>query len=243
MQIEFEREKILSFFMALKEQADEGFLVIKDNKLSFSAKDGANVCFLDATFNTPTTEEMTLAIDCQKFYSTVNAMKTKMIAITFGDRCHVKGGKIERDIVSLADAAVTKLKPLPPFDFPVWLEVPSIDFVEIIEAIDKIGAEEGALPQRLDLEYDKNKFVVHATNELKETTKSEFDLISTDKGAGSKHRAGFGFPYVLKIAKIIKKNKCENMKIKIGTDYPCEIQVSNEILSLTWKVAPRVEED
>lgn len=243
MLIEFEREKILSFFQALKEQSDEGFLVIKDNKLSFSAKDAANVCFLDATFTTPTTEEMTLAIDCQKFYSTINAMRTKTISINFADRCLVKGGKIERDIVTLSDAAVTKMGTLPPFDFPVWLEIPSIDFVEIIEAIDNIGKEEGALPLRIDLEYNKNKFIVHATNEIKETTKSEFDLISTDKGAGSIHKSGFGMIYILGIAKIIKKNKCENVKIKFGSDYPCEIQIETEILSLKWKIAPRVEED
>ena len=80
-------------------------------------------------------------------------------------------------------------------------------------------------------------------NELKETTKSEFDLTITDKGAGSIHKSGFGMFYILGIAKIIKKNKCENMKIKIGSNYPCELQIETEILSLKWKVAPRVEED
>ncbi|MFA5306019.1 MAG: hypothetical protein WC365_01080 [Candidatus Babeliales bacterium] len=243
MKIEFEREKLLQFFFALKEQADEGLLVIGNGKLSFHSSDVANVGFIAAEFKVETPETLRMAIDVQKFYSTLNALKTKTITIDFGQHCHFKGGKIERDIMSLVEAVLRAQKDPPPLEYPAIIEVQAVDYIEFLESIEKMGADEGTLPVKVFLEYDNKKFTLYSLNELREKTKSEFDMISVEKGEKSKHRSGFSFDYLLKIAKIIKKTKAEKIKISIGTNFPCQISMENEYLSMTLLVAPRIEDD
>lgn len=239
--MEFDREKITQFFFAIKEQADEGLLKIENNSLSFTAKDGANVWFIDTKFNVPTPESLSIAIDCKKFFSTLNALKTKMITIDFAKTCHITGGKIHRDILSISESALGKPFAIPELKFDVCVEVPTVDYIELLEAIDKMGAEEGALPLRIDIVYDKNKFTFVAINELREKTHSEFDMISTEFGSGLTHHSGFSFDYLLKMAKIMKRTKIDNMKIYLSTDYPIKFELSNDIISIVWMLAPRIE--
>lgn len=243
MLIEFEREKIGQFFSAIKSQADEGLLVIKDGKMSFASSDSANVCFIDAAYNIDSKEALTLAIDPQKIYSVVNALKTKKISIDFGRTSKITGGKISKDVNSIDERVLRKPVVLPPLTFPVVIEVPAVDFIDILETIEKIGNEDGALPMKVWLSYEKDKFIVYSVNEANEPTRSEFDIISTEKGEKTTHKSGFGFDYLLKIAKVIKKGKVENVKIHLNTDYPCKIEACEETVELKWHLAPRIEDD
>jgi len=243
MKIEFDRERLVQYFYAIKEQADEGVLVMGDNKISFQSSDVANVGYISASFNTPISEDMRVPIDVKKFYSTLNALKTKMITIDFNKNSFFKGGKIEREVRSLDEAVLRKQKPPSDFDYPAIIEAQAVDFVEFLESIDKMGADEGTLPAKVFMEYDNKKFVLYTLNELREKTASEFDMISVEKGEKSNHKSGFSFDYLLKIAKIIKKAKIETIKIYVGTNYPCKIEAVNEYLSLTLLLAPRIEDD
>lgn len=243
MQIEFDREKLLQFFFAIKEQTGEGMLRISKEGLWFYSADVANVGFIDAKFLQPTSGQFDVAIDVQKFYSTLNALKTKVITIDFDKVCHFKGGKIERDVLTLTEASLSKQKEPPNLTFPVSVEVSSADYIDILESIDKMGAEEGALPLKVYLEYDKKKFIIYSVNELREKTRSEFDMVSVEKASDIVHKSGFAFDYLLKVAKIIKKTKIDNIKISIGTNYPCRFDLANEFIQLAWLVAPRIEDD
>jgi hypothetical protein len=243
MKIEFDREKLVQFFFAIKEQADEGVLVIGNDLLTFHSSDAANVGFIAATFSIPTPEEMRLAIDVKKFYSTLNALKTKMITIDFNKNSLFKGGKIDREVTSLVEAVLRRQEDPPALNYPVVVEAQAADFVDFLESIDKMGADEGTLPAKVFMEYEDKKFRLYSLNELREKTASEFDMISVEKGDKSKHRSGFSFDYLLKIAKIIKKTKIETIKISVGTNYPCKIDMENEYLSISLLVAPRIEDD
>jgi len=241
--IEFDREKLLQFFFAIKEQTSEGMLRVSKEGLWFYSADTANVGFIDARFIQPTSGELDVAIDVQKFYSTLNALKTKTISIDFDKICHFKGGKIERDVLTLTEASLSKQKEPPKLTFPVTVEVSSADYIDILESIDKMGVEEGALPLKVFLEYNKKKFIIYSLNELRETTRSEFDMVSVEKASDLVHKSGFAFDYLLKVAKIIKKSKIENIRISIGTNYPCRFDLDNDYLQLAWLIAPRIEDD
>lgn len=243
MKIEFNRENLVQFFFAIKEQADEGVLIIGNNLMTFKSSDIANVGYISASFKTETPEEMRIAIDVKKFYSTLNALKTKMITIDFNKNSFFKGGKIEREVISLAEEVLRKQQDPAPFNYPAIIEAQAADFIDFLESVDKMGADEGSLPTKVFMEYDDKKFTLYTINGIHEKTKSEFDMISVEKGEKSKHRSGFSFDYILKIAKIIKKTKVETIKISIGTNYPCKIDIDNDYLSVSLLLAPRIEDD
>lgn len=243
MILEFEREKIALFFHAIKGISDEGVLHIRDNKLEYSSSDVAGVSFIEAEYKIDTPNTFTLGIDPMKYYSIINALKTKMITIDFSPTSKVTGGKLNKEINNIDERVIRKNSGIPPLTFPVIIEVPANDFIDVLETIEKAGIEEGALPTKAWLEYNKTKFTIYSINESREKTVSEFDIISTEKGNGTTHKSGYGFDYLLKIAKIIKKLKVDNIKLHVNTDYPCKIEVDGDILSFVWYLAPRIEED
>jgi hypothetical protein len=48
---------------------------------------------------------------------------------------------------------------------------------------------------------------------------------------------------MLKMAKVIKKGRVENIKIYLNTDYPCKLEASDDTIELIWHLAPRIEND
>ena len=243
MKIEFDREKLLQFFYALKEQADEGVINFSKDKLTFSSTDIAGACFIDACLITPIIDEFKLAIDVQKYYSTLNAMKTKAVTIDFDRHSIIVGGKLKREVTSLVEEVLRKQQLPPELAFPACIEAPSSDLIDFLESVDKMGTEEGALPIKVFVELKNKKFTLYSINELKEKTVSEFDMISIEKDSKVELRSGFSFDYLLKIAKNIKKTKIEKVKIYIGNNFPCRFEIENDYLSVAWIVAPRIEDD
>jgi len=241
--IVFDREKLLQFFFAIKEQADEGMIEFTKDKLAFHSTDIAGACFIDATLITPITDEFKLAIDVQKYYSTLNAMKTKSVTIDFNRHAVITGGKLKREVTSLVEEVLRKQQAPPPLTFPACIEAPASDLIEFLESVDKMGSEEGALPVKVFVELKNKKFTLYSINELKEKTVSEFDMISIEKDSKVELLSGFSFDYLLKIAKNIKKTKIENIKIHMGNNFPCKIEIENDYLSVAWIVAPRIEDD
>jgi hypothetical protein len=242
-EITFEREKLLQFFYAIKEQADEGMIEFTKDKLAFHSTDIAGACFIDAAFITPIKDEFRLAIDVQKYYSTLNAMKTKAVVIEFDRHAIITGGKLKREVTSLVEEVLRKQSMPPALTFPACIEAPASDLIDFLESVDKMGTEEGALPVKVFVELKDKKFKLYSVNELKEKTVSEFDMISIEKDSKVELLSGFSFDYLLKIAKNIKKTKIDKIKIYMGNNFPCRIEIENDYLSVAWIVAPRIEDD
>lgn len=243
MQVEFDRKLLSMFFESIISLTGEGMLHIKKDYMIFTSVDAANVALISAKFYQSFPEEVDIAVDILKLKSTINAITSKKVTLTIGKDIHIKGGKVERDVRSLTEATLKKEPSLPTLQFPVVIEVPNVDFIEIIEAIDKMGTSEGSLPIAICFEYDGKNLVIHCENDIKEITKSEFDTISTEKGKGEKHKSYFSFDYILDITKTLKKLNSDNIVVSIGTNIPFKIEIKNEIMEICWFLAPRVEKE
>jgi proliferating cell nuclear antigen len=243
MQQDFDKKSILLYFDAINSLAKEGLLHITKDGFSLSSVDTANVAFISATYKQIMTDVFDVAIDCQKIKSTIGALTSKNITMNFDKTLHIKGGKVERDIRFLEPTTLRKEQNIPSINFPICIEVPTIDFVEIIESIDKMGVAEGSMPIKVQFKYNKNKFVIDSENDLHEITKLEFDTISTEKGSGEQHSSFFSFDYILDMAKMIKKINTDNIKIYIGTNIPFKIEVNTDNISIAWLLAPRIDTD
>jgi proliferating cell nuclear antigen len=241
MQIEFDRKSILLYFDSINSITGEGFLHIKTDGLLLSSVDTANVAFISARYKYKFDNEIDMAVDCQKLKSTIGALTSKNVTIDFDKSIHIKGGKVERTILLLNKSTLKKEIELPIMDFPVCVEVLSSDFINIVEAIDKMGVVEGSLPLKLCFDYNKNKFIIHCVNDLSEPTRLEFDTISTESGEGTVHKSYFSFDYILDMAKMIKKIGSDHIKIYLGTDAPLKIEIETDVVSITWLLAPRVD--
>lgn len=243
MQQDFDKKSILLYFDAINSLAKEGLLHITKEGFSLSSVDTANVAFISAIYKQSLSESFDVAIDCQKIKSTIGALTSKNITMNFDKTLHIKGGKVERDIRFLEPTTLRKEQHIPSINFPICIEVPTIDFVEIIESIDKMGVAEGSMPIKVQFKYNKNKFVIDSENDLHEITKLEFDTISTEKGSGEQHSSFFSFDYILDMAKMIKKINTDNIKIYIGTNIPFKIEVNTDNISIAWLLAPRIDTD
>lgn len=243
MQQDFDKKSILLYFDAINSLAKEGLLHITKEGFSLSSVDTANVAFISAIYKQSLSESFDVAIDCQKIKSTIGALTSKNITMNFDKTLHIKGGKVERDIRFLEPTTLRKEQNIPSINFPICIEVSAIDFVEIIESIDKMGVAEGSMPIKVQFKYNKNKFVIDSENDLNEITKLEFDTISTEKGSGEQHSSFFSFDYILDMAKMIKKINTDNIKIYIGTNIPFKIEVNTDNISIAWLLTPRIVPD
>lgn len=242
MQQNFDKKSIFLYFESINSLAHEGLLHITKEGLMLSSVDTANVAFISAIYKQSFDDVLDVAVDCQKIKSTIGALTSKNITMDFGKTLHIKGGKIERDIRFLDSKTLRKEQTIPSINFPICVEIPSADFVEIIESIDKMGTAEGSMPIKIQFKYDKNKFIIDCENDLHEITKLEFDTISTEKGSGEQHASYFSFDYILDMAKMVKKINSDNIKIYIGSKIPFKIEVVTDNMFISWLLAPRIDE-
>jgi len=233
---------------AVRAIVDEAKFNLTPTGISVRAVDAANVAMVslelpDSAFESYSVEgEITIGIDLSKFVDLLKMGDPDSVCeldLVDSGRLKIKMGSLNYSISLLEPSTIKRDPKIPEIELPAEIVLKGSDFRRGIKASEPIGdylvVEINTKPMEMftmETEGDVDKVTLNLTKD---------DVFSISVVGEETVRSMFGIEYLKEISKVTSAT--DEVKLKVGSDFPVDISFLLGDASVRYLLAPRIEAD
>lgn len=233
---------------ALLAIVDEARFNLTPTGISVKAVDAANVAMVslelpDSAFDAYSVDkEVTIGLDLSKFIDLLKMGNQDSICemeLVDSSRLKIRMGSLKYSISLLEPSTIKREPKIPDIDLPGEVVIKGSDFRQGIKASEPIG---DYLVVGIETK-PKETFVMETEGDVDRVTLEldKDDLFSISVVGEDSARSMFSIEYLKEISKVT--STADEVKLKIGKDFPIDISFIISESNIRYLLAPRIEAD